>query len=96
MGHYKNGRDVLPPGLLQQIQQYIDGELLYIPKLGEQRASWGELSGSKERLERRNEEMYEAYCQGQSIQELERIYYLSGESVRKIIGKRTRVQSKRS
>lgn len=93
MGHYKNGRDVLPPELLQQIQQYIDGELLYIPKQGEQRAGWGELSGSKARIERRNEEMYQAYCKGRSIEELERIYFLSGESVRKIIGKLTRVGS---
>lgn len=92
MGHYKNGRDVLPPELLQQIQQYIDGELLYIPKQGEQRAGWGELSGSRKRLERRNEEMFAAYRKGRSIQELERIYFLSGESVRKIIGKLTRVE----
>lgn len=92
MGHYKNGRDVLPPELLQQIQQYIDGELLYIPKQGEQRAGWGELSGSRARLERRNKEMVAAYRKGRSIQELERIYFLSGESVRKIIGKLTRVE----
>ena len=93
MGHYRNGKDVLPPELLQQIQQYIDGELLYIPKQGEQRAGWGELSGSRKRLERRNREMVAAYRKGRSIQELERIYFLSGESVRKIIGKLTRVES---
>ncbi|ANY75768.1 MULTISPECIES: CD3324 family protein [Paenibacillus] len=91
MGHYKNGREVLPPELLQQIQQYIDGELLYIPKQSEQRAGWGELSGSRERIERRNKEMYRAYCKGRTIEELERTYFLSGESVRKIISKLTRV-----
>lgn len=93
MGQYKNGRDVLPPELLEQIQQYIDGELLYIPRQNEQRAGWGELSGSRERIKQRNEEIYEAYCSGRTIAELERIYYLSGESVRKIVGKLTRAAS---
>jgi len=93
MGHYKNGKDVLPPKLLKQVQQYIDGELLYIPKQNEQRASWGELSGSKERLNKRNAEIYQAYCGGASTDELERIYYLSGESIRKIVSKLTRVGS---
>lgn len=93
MGSYKNGRDVLPPILLKQIQQYIDGELLYIPKQGDNKAGWGQLSGSKSRLDKRNEEIYIAYCSGRSIEELERIYFLSGDSVRKIIGKQTRVGS---
>lgn len=91
MGQYKNGRDVLPPKLLEQIQQYIDGEFLYIPKQNEQRAGWGELSGSRERIKKRNVEIYQAYCGGKSIPELERIYFLSGESVRKIISKLTRI-----
>ncbi|QAY67980.1 CD3324 family protein [Paenibacillus protaetiae] len=90
MAHYRNGKDVLPPKLLQQIQQYIEGELLYIPKQNEQRAGWGELSGTRERIKLRNEEIYNAYCSGRSIRELERMYYLSGESVRKIIGKYNR------
>ncbi|GIP16589.1 hypothetical protein J40TS1_22310 [Paenibacillus montaniterrae] len=93
MGIYKNGRDVLPPTLLKQVQQYIDGELLYIPKQDEQRAGWGELSGSKERLKDRNEAIYQAYCSGTSTDELERVYFLSGESIRKIISKLSRVTS---
>ncbi|SFE45675.1 Mor transcription activator family protein [Paenibacillus catalpae] len=87
MGRYKNGKDVLPQTLLRQIQQYIDGELLYIPKQSEERAGWGQLSGTKARINDRNDEIYAEYCKGQSIADLERVYFLSGDSLRKIICK---------
>ena len=83
--NYKNGKDVLPPSLLKELQHYIQGELLYIPKPRSERAGWGEKSGSRVLIERRNEEIYGHYVSGRSVQELERQYHLSGESIRKII-----------
>ncbi|MFC4807853.1 CD3324 family protein [Paenibacillus sp. GCM10023250] len=82
---YKNGRDVLPPNLLEELQRYIQGELLYIPKPDNERAAWGEKSGSRVLIARRNEEIYRCYRDGSTVRELERRYHLSGESIRKII-----------
>ena len=85
--NYKNGKDVLPPRLLEELQRYIQGELLYIPKQQSERAAWGEKSGSRIMIERRNEEIYHRYTSGSTVLELERQYHLSGESIRKIIMK---------
>jgi Mor family transcriptional regulator len=86
--NYKNGRDVLPPRLLSELQQYIQGELIYIPKpAAARRAGWGELSGARRQLAERNEQINFHYSSGWSIEELEQEFHLSGESIRKIIVK---------
>ncbi|MBH5317690.1 hypothetical protein I6N90_07730 [Paenibacillus sp. GSMTC-2017] len=85
--NYKNGRDVLPPSLLLELQKYIQGDLIYIPKPSNQRASWGEVSGTRKLLAERNKEIFQCYTNGASVAELERKYHLSSESIRKIIVK---------
>jgi len=84
---YKNGRDVLPPSLLKELQKYVQGELIYIPKPSDKRASWGEVSGTRKLLAERNEEIYRFFTSGWTIVDLEKKYHLSGESIRKIIVK---------
>lgn len=84
---YKNGKEVLPPRLLKEMQKYIQGELIYIPKEDNQRAGWGELNGSRALIAKRNREILQAYNDGKSLEELERIYSLSNDSIRKIIYK---------
>jgi Mor family transcriptional regulator len=90
--NYKNGRDVLPHSLLAELQQYIQGELIYIPMPKNKRVAWGEKSGSRTMIARRNEEIYRFYIEGCPIAELERKYHLSGESIRKIVFKMRRLQ----
>lgn len=85
--NYKNGRDVLPPSLLTELQKYIQGDLIYIPKPADRRANWGEVSGTRKLLAERNKEICHYYKNGLSVAELERRYHLSGESIRKIIVK---------
>ena len=85
--NYKNGKDVLPPSLLQELQKYINGELIYIPKQQERRAAWGELSGSRKLIQRRNEDIYRCYLRGLTLSELEMKFHLSVESLRKIVVK---------
>ncbi|MFF2887382.1 MULTISPECIES: CD3324 family protein [Paenibacillus] len=85
--NYKNGRDVLPPSLLLELQKYIQGDLIYIPKPSNQRASWGEVSGTRKLLAERNKEIFQHYSNGATVAELERKYHLSSESIRKIIVK---------
>ena len=82
---YKNGKDVLPPGLLKELQKYIDGELIYVPKCAEQRAGWGEINGTRNLIEQRNQDIYQQYTRGCSIMELIRTHHLSEDSIRKII-----------
>ncbi|TCP30220.1 Mor transcription activator family protein [Scopulibacillus darangshiensis] len=84
---YKNGKEVFPPSLLKELQKYIQGELIYIPKEKNQRAGWGEINGSRQIIARRNEEIYRLYMEGLSIEKLEEKYNLSMDSIRKIIYK---------
>lgn len=82
---YKNGRDVLPPDLLLEVQKYLNGELIYIPKKEENKVSWGTLSGSREIVFKRNHNIIEKYTNGTTIIELQEEFCLSEASIRKII-----------
>lgn len=84
---YKNGKDVLPPNLLKQLQDYIQGEIIYVPKKGQKRAGWGENNGTRKIIEKRNREIYRLYKNGCTIIELIQMYHLSEDSIRKIIVK---------
>jgi len=84
---YKNGKDILPPSLLKQLQDYIQGEIIYIPKKENRRAGWGENNGTRLVIERRNREIYRMYQNGSTMVELIHKYHLSEDSIRKIIAK---------
>jgi Mor family transcriptional regulator len=84
---YKNGKDVLPASLLKQLQDYIQGEIIYIPKKGQKRAGWGENNGTRLIIEKRNHEIYRQYKNGATMRELICAYHLSEDSIRKIICK---------
>ena len=42
---YINADDVLPNILVKEIQKYVDGQLIYIPRKNENLLSWGEKIG---------------------------------------------------
>ncbi len=84
---YKNGAELLPPKLLMELQKYIQGELIYIPKKTE-RAPWGTLSGTKKLIQERNMEIYNQYLQGISVITLAAKYCLSEDSIKKIINRK--------
>lgn len=83
---YINAAEVLPKELLDEILNYVNGELLYIPASGEKQ-KWGENSGSREYYKKRNSEISNQYKNGISITEIAKKYCLSYDSVRKIIKK---------
>ncbi|MFY4775697.1 CD3324 family protein [Metabacillus sp. RGM 3146] len=88
---YANAAEILPERLISEIQQYIQGETLYIPKPKENRQKWGTLSGIKKALAERNGSIKEAYRNGQTIHQLAEEYYLSIETIKKIVySKKTR------
>ena len=84
---YKNGKDILPAKLLKELQKYIQGELIYIPKKDNDRAGWGENNGTRTLLFERNVEIYTMYRDGLTVNELTDRYNLSEDSIRKIISK---------
>jgi len=91
---YRNAKEVLPPSLLKEMQKYIQGDLIYIPKAQKERAGWGEVSGSRALIAERNEEIFQMYNRGKSFEELERTFHLSIDSIRKIIYKMRRSNHK--
>jgi len=82
--NYKNANDILPHDLVAEIQKYTEGELLYVP-LSSERKGWGEKSGAKEQLKRRNQSILEMYRNGHSVSELAEKMFLCEDTVRKII-----------
>ncbi|MDU2490912.1 MAG: CD3324 family protein [Clostridium celatum] len=83
---YINAAEVLPEKLLNEIFNYVDGELLYIPTSSRKR-KWGELSGSREYYKKRNSEIINKYKDGETITNIAKRYCLSYDSVRKIVNK---------
>lgn len=86
MKHIK-AQDVLPEEIIKIIQEYVDGEYLYVPRKNGNHKAWGEKSGIKNSLKVRNNEIYKKYIDGATINELTQEYYLSEKSIRRIIGK---------
>jgi len=83
---YKNGKDVLPSELLAEIQKYLSGEVIYIPKKDDEvRVPWGHLSGYRDEVNKRNRRIAASYKQGSTVDELTDEFCLSEASIRKII-----------
>ena len=67
--------EVLPKDIILQIQDYIEGEVIYIPKRSENKKSWGDCTDTKEILSLRNKKIYYDYCDGISVQQLAQKYF---------------------
>jgi hypothetical protein len=80
----ENAGDVLPEQLLREIQHYAAGKLLYVPARADKRA-WGESSGYREQLQKRNRMIRNKYAHGMTVSELADEYFLSLDSIKKII-----------
>lgn len=84
---YKNAICVLPDKLVSAIQEYIDGEYLYIPRRAENKKRWGELKNTRHSLGERNKAISERYKSGISVKQLVSEYFLSPKTVYKILSK---------
>ena len=81
MGCKKSKR--LPSELIEKIQEYVDGETVYIPKKAVKRCN----GTSQSPLDGRNTEIYEKYINGKSVKELSEEYYISTQGIYKILTK---------
>lgn len=84
---YKKATDVLPQELLEKIQQYIDGEFIYIPRITENKREWGTTTSTRQELQDRNARIYADYLAGVHMEALAEKYFLSLKSIQRIIGR---------
>ena len=89
---YAKAGDVFPDEILKIIQNYIQGEYIYIPKKDENKIAWGELTQSKLELMTRNNNIYEDYLAGMSVQNLSERYYLSPKTIQRIISQKKKIK----
>lgn len=89
---YANARNILPVEILEMIQNYVDGEYIYIPRREEKKIPWGELTQSKKELLNRNMNIYEDYLKGVSITKLSEKYFLSPKSIQRIITEKKKIK----
>lgn len=84
MGYIK-AEKILPQEIIELIQQYVEGENIYIPKKADNRAKWGANTNTRQELENRNNRIYTDYLNGMSIRDLSGKYFLSEKSIQRII-----------
>lgn len=80
---YRNANSVLPEELLKAIQQYVEGEYLYIP-IKEKRESIVPTDYERE-LQMRDKHIYTKVLEGVSKKKLSDMYHLSESSIRRIV-----------
>lgn len=82
---YIKAQDKIPKELLLQIQSYVDGEYLYIPRKPDSKRAWGESTHSKQELMQRNTEIWQQYTAGKSLRELSETFFLTEKSISRIL-----------
>ncbi|HCM26124.1 MAG: hypothetical protein A2Z99_09310 [Treponema sp. GWB1_62_6] len=82
---YINADSLLPPELLQEIQKYVQGSLVYIPRPLDLKLGWGLKNGTREMLDRRNADIRAAKAAGRRIEDLADEYGLSPDGIRKVL-----------
>jgi len=81
--------EILPQELLFEIQKYIQGKSVYIPKIKDNHKKWGDITQSKAITSLRNDKIRSAFRNGSKIDKLCECYSLSLSSIKKIIYDRT-------
>ncbi len=82
---YIRAQDILPAELLAQLQQYVDGAYLYIPRKQENRLAWGQRTNSKAETARRNQEIYQRAQAGETAAQLAQDFFLTEKTIRRIL-----------
>ncbi|WP_454055386.1 CD3324 family protein [Clostridium sp. Marseille-Q7071] len=85
MVQYINAKDVLPETLILQIQQYVGGSIIYIPKKDNDKKSWATSTNSRNEIIERNNEIKKKKKNGATIDELMAEYHLSYDTIKSII-----------
>lgn len=82
---YEKAQNILPYGIIELIQNYMDGGYIYIPRKNENKKSWGENTETKRYLKARDKEIFNKYSCGVPVNILSEQYFLTESSIRRII-----------
>ena len=82
---YQKAEQILPKELVELIQDYIDGEYIYIPRKMENKKSWGEGTSIRKEMSLRNKNIYHDYLKGLDVSTISDKYYLSHKSIQRIV-----------
>lgn len=82
---YIRAEDILPKEVLSLVQQYIDGQTIYIPRKSGYHKPWGAGTQTKEDLTIRNRQIYAEYLSGVTVTQLSEEYFLTKKSIQRII-----------
>lgn len=85
---YINAKTILPDTLVKELQKYVQAGYLYVPAKDDCHKSWGEISGYRKELKKRNETIIKKHQNGASAEKLAEEYCLSIYAIRKIIYKK--------
>lgn len=77
--------EILPIEIIELIQQYVDGEKIYIPRRPSHRRTWGAGTQIRQELSRRDRQIYEEHLAGSGTKELAGKYFLSEKSIQRIL-----------
>jgi Mor family transcriptional regulator len=84
MGYYR-AEEILPSNIIKLIQNYIDGEHIYIPRKESNKRQWGSQTLIRQELSERNSSIYSDYQKGYKVYELAEKYFLSEKSIHRIL-----------
>lgn len=73
---YRKATAILPKKLLSEIQKYVQGETLYIPKPKTSYQKWGTRSGTRKLIDKRNTLIKRAFTNGKTLDQLADEYHL--------------------
>lgn len=82
---YIKASEILPDGLVNVIQEYAEGCLIYIPNKPGTRRGWGSFTNTRELLQNRNESIIRDYLSGLTVKRIASKYYLAESTVKKIV-----------
>ena len=82
---YVNGKDIFPSELLDLIQDYTQGQYVYIPKKDDNKEKWGTNTSYKKELYMRNKHIYTKFLTGLPVEQLSKKYSLSVKSIHRIL-----------
>ena len=86
---YIKAENVLPQELIEAIQQYVNGKMIYIPC--KEKQEWESTTSAKAFFRERNERIYETYKSGLGLRELAVSFSLSEKSIQRILRQQKQV-----